>query len=51
MECLGSLEVNSMDVGVTILPLTVFLFLKVGYNCAGPACRVECLFGILVMHV
>ena len=51
LEGLRGLEVHSMDVGVTFLPLTVCIFLEAAYNCAGPACKFECLFGIPVMHV
>ena len=51
VECYGNLEVNSMDVGVAFLPLTVCIFLKATNNCACPACRFKCLFGIPVMHV
>ena len=51
MDCLKSLEVHSMDVGVALLLLTVCMFLEAAYDCAGPACGFECLVGILVVHV
>ena len=40
-----------MDVGVVLLTLAVCIFSEAVYNCAGPACRFECLVGIPMMHV
>ena len=51
LEDLRSLEVYSMYAGVVVLALTECIFLEAAYDCAGPACRFECLFGILLMHV
>ena len=49
-EYLRWLQVNSIDVTVLILPWNACKVSKATYNCAGPACRLECLVMILVME-